>query len=187
MQMGSPSEAVSKCFLFTVFIFNGTLPFRMLTNNTYTYTILFMNLMMICKLHQWNKTYFNRQSNDLQSLVELCVAQPSRSQVTGRKEPLERGCVLMSSSLLQPFWEKWSEKVHATSPKRYCGWFWVHSSSKKFERIAWGAMDVCLRVLKESNKSRLDSYSVREKCIDHIPYYLSGLSRPYFFGQPFSK
>ena len=87
-------------FLFTVFIFNGTLPFRMLTNNTYTYTILFMNLMMICKLHQWNKTYFNRQSNDLQSVVELCVAQPNRSQVTGRKAPWKRGCVLMSSCLL---------------------------------------------------------------------------------------
>ena len=41
-------------------------------------------------------------------------------------------------------------------------------------------MDVCLRVLKESNKTRLDSYSVREQCIDHIPYYLSGLSRPNF-------
>ena len=50
--MDLPSEAVSKCFLFTVFIFNGTLPFRVLTNNTYTYTILFMNLMIICKLHQ---------------------------------------------------------------------------------------------------------------------------------------
>ena len=34
-------------------------------------------------------------------------------------------------------------------------------------------MDVCLRVLKESNKSRFDSYSVRNKCIDHIPYHLS--------------
>ena len=59
-----------------------------------------MNLIMISKVHQWNKTYFNRQSNDLQSLVELCVAQPSRSQVTGRKEPWERGCVLISSCLL---------------------------------------------------------------------------------------
>ena len=58
-----------------------------------------MNLIMICKLHQWNKTYFNRQSNDLQSLVELCVAQPSRSQVTGRKEPWKRGCVLIRSCL----------------------------------------------------------------------------------------
>ena len=38
-------------------------------------------------------------------------------------------------------------------------------------------MEVCFRVLKESNKSRFDSYSRQEQCIDHIPYYLSGLSR----------
>ena len=40
--------------------------------------------------------------------------------------------------------------------ERYCGWFWVHCSSKKFERT-----DVCLRLPKESNKSRFDSYNVR--------------------------
>ena len=33
-------------------------------------------------------------------------------------------------------------------------------------------MRVCLRVLKGSNKSRFDSYSVWNKCIDHIPYNL---------------
>ena len=49
------------------------------------------------------------------------------------------------------------------NPEKYCGWFWVHCSSKKFERMAGEAVDICLRVLKESNKSRLDSYSVREK------------------------
>ena len=38
------------------------------------------------------------------------------------------------------------------NPERYCGWFWVHSSTKKFERMAGEAMDICLRVLKESNK-----------------------------------
>ena len=32
----------------------------------------------------------------------------------------------------------------------------------------------------KSNKSRFDSKSVREQCIDHIPYYLSGLSRALF-------
>ena len=42
------------------------------------------------------------------------------------------------------------------------------------------AMDICLRVLKESNKSRFDSYSRQEQCIDHIPYYLSRLSRAHF-------
>ena len=49
------------------------------------------------------------------------------------------------------------------------------------------ATDICLRVLKESNKSRFDSFSPFEQCIDHIPYYLSGLSRAHFFRQPFSK
>ena len=48
-------------------------------------------------------------------------------------------------------------------------------------------MEVCLRGLKESNKSRFDSYSVKNKNIDHIPYYLSGLSRAQFLWQPFSK
>ena len=67
----------------------------------------------------------------------------------------------------------------------YCGWFWIHCSSKHFERMTRKAMDVCLLVLKLSNKSRFDSYSVRN--IDHIPYYFSGLSRAHFFRQPFSK
>ena len=51
--------------------------------------------------------------------------------------------------------------MHNFRTERYCGWFWVHRSSKKFERLAREVMDVCLRVLKESNKSRFDSYSVR--------------------------
>ena len=58
------------------------------------------------------------------------------------------------------------------NPERYCGWFWVHCSSKKFERMAREAMDVCLRVLKESNKSRFDSYSVRNSVLilSHITF-----------------
>ena len=38
---------------------------------------------------------------------------------------------------------------------------------------------MCLRVLKESNKSRFDRYmySRQKQCIDHTSYYLSGLSR----------
>ena len=58
------------------------------------------------------------------------------------------------------------------NPERYCGWFWVRCSSKKFERIALEAMDVCLRVLKESNKRRFDSYSVWNSVliISHITF-----------------
>ena len=73
------------------------------------------------------------------------------------------------------------------NPERYCGRFLVHCFSNKFQRMAGEAMDVCLRGLKESNKSRFDSYSVKNRCIDHIPYYLSGLSCAQFLRQPFSK
>ena len=54
-----------------------------------------------------------------------------------------------------------------------------------FERITGEAMDICLRVLKESNKSRFDSYSSQEQCIGHIPYCHSGLSRAQFFPTTF--
>ena len=42
--------------------------------------------------------------------------------------------------------------------------------SKKFERMAGEAVDICLRVLKESKKSRFDSCSVRNSVlvISHI-------------------
>ena len=55
------------------------------------------------------------------------------------------------------------------------------------ERIGTKGHGNVFASVKESNKSRFDSYSRQEQCIDHIPYYLSGLSRPHFFKQPFSK
>jgi len=46
-------------------------------------------------------------------------------------------------------------------------------------------MDICLRVLKESNKSRFDSYCRQEQCIGHIPYCHLGLSCAHFFPTTF--
>ena len=34
------------------------------------------------------------------------------------------------------------------NPERYCGWFKVRCSSKKFERMPREAMDICWLVLK---------------------------------------
>ena len=52
-------------------------------------------------------------------------------------------------------------------------------------------MDVCLRVLRESNNSRFDSYSVRNSVliISHIrdPYYLSGIVACIFLPTTFLK
>ena len=73
-----------------------------------------------------------------------------------------------------------SSEVHATIPKCIVGGFEGNVlPSKKFERMVREATDICLRVLKESNKSRFDSFNRYEQCIDHIPYYLSGLSRAF--------
>ena len=84
-------------------------------------------------------------------------------------------------------WRKVVGKSARDNPQRYCGWFCLPCSPKKFERMAREATDICSRVLMESSKSRLDGDSLYEQCIGHIPYYLSGLSRAHFFRQPFSK
>ena len=82
---------------------------------------------------------------------------------------------------------KFVGKSPRDNPERYCGWFLVQCFSNKFQRMAREAMDVCFRGLKKSNKSMFDGYSVKNKCIEHIPYYLSGLSRAQFWRQPSSK
>ena len=79
------------------------------------------------------------------------------------------------------------EKVHATILKGIVGCFEFSVFQRNLKELSRKAMDVCLRVLKECNKSRFDSYSRQEQCIDHIPYHFSGLSRAHFFRQPFSK
>ena len=81
-------------------------------------------------------------------------------------------CCLVSFSYTAMISRKVVGKSTLDHPERYCGWFLVHCSSKKFERMAGEAMDICLRVLKESNKSRFDSYSVRNSLliISHITF-----------------
>ena len=81
--------------------------------------------------------------------------------------------------------ERLSEKVHATIPKGIVGRFeftFLQRNLKEWHSVE--AMDICLRVLKESNTNKFDSYSRQKRCIDHFPCFLSGLSRAHFFRQP---
>ena len=79
------------------------------------------------------------------------------------------GTVCVDSIGIQLFRGKLSEKVHPTiNPEKLCGWFWVHCSSEKFERMAREAMNVCLPVLKESNKSKVWQLQCQEQCFDHL-------------------
>ena len=78
-------------------------------------------------------------------------------------------------------------KSERDNPERYCGWFWVHCSSKKFEKMAVEAMDLYLKVLKESNKTKFDSYSVRNSVliISHVTFRDCRVH--IFLRRPFSK
>ena len=81
--------------------------------------------------------------------------------------------VAFDSLRIQLFWRKVVGKSASGNPDWYCGWFWIHCSSKRFERMTREATDVCLRVLKESEKSRfIDSYSFRNSVliISHITF-----------------
>ena len=80
---------------------------------------------------------------------------------------------------IELFRERLSEKCMRHSQK-VLGWFWVHCSLRKFERMSREAMDVCLQVLKESNKSRFDSYNVRNSVLNISHITLMGLSDAYF-------
>ena len=79
------------------------------------------------------------------------------------------------------------QKEHVTIKKGFVGGFEFTLLQRNFKELVRKAMQMSLRVLKKSNKSRFNSYSRQEQCIDHIPYYLSGLSCAHFFRQPFLK
>ena len=65
-----------------------------------------------------------------------------------------------------------SEKVQAKIPQSIVGNFVFCLFFKEI----WLAIDVCLRVLKESNQwKRVRQLRCQEQCIDHIPYYLLGI------------
>ena len=66
--------------------------------------------------------------------------------------------------------------MHATNPKGIVGGFELTVFQRNLkewqERPSAEAVEICLRVLKESNKSRFDSYSVRNSVliISHITF-----------------
>ena len=73
---------------------------------------------------------------------------------------------------LQLFRERLSEKVHAIIPKGIVSGFEFTVLSKKFERMAALANICPWPLVKESKKSRFDSYSVRNSVllISHITF-----------------
>ena len=94
--------------------------------------------------------------------------KPKRGRCNGTNVPCKAPPAKVNTAISR----KVVRKSARDNPKRYCGWFRVHCFSEKFQRMAREAMNVCLRVLKESNKSRFDSYSARKSAliISHITF-----------------
>ena len=86
---------------------------------------------------------------------------------------------------IELFRKRLSEKVLETIPKGIMVSFELTVLQRNLKELARKSIKMCSRVLTESNKSRFDSYSRQEQCIDHIPYYLTGLSRVHFFPTTF--
>ena len=63
----------------------------------------------------------------------------------------------MNYNIIQLFRERLSEKVLATIPKDIVGGFEFTFLQRNLKAFARKAMEMCLRVLKESNKRRFDS------------------------------
>ena len=74
--------------------------------------------------------------------------------------------------------------MHLTIPKGIVGGFEFTVHQRNLKEWHERPLTLCLRVLKQSNKSRFDSYGRQEQCIDHIPYYLVACT---FFSDNFSK
>ena len=62
-----------------------------------------------------------------------------------------------SSTVIQLFQERLLEKVHATVLKGIVGGFKFTVLQRNLKELARKAVEMCLRVLKESNKSRFGS------------------------------
>ena len=77
-----------------------------------------------------------------------------------------------ASLFIYSYFEKGCRKKCTRKSRKYRVWFLVHCFLKKFQTMAREAMDVCFLVLKESNKSRFDSYSIRNSVliISHITF-----------------
>ena len=73
---------------------------------------------------------------------------------------------------IQLFRERLSGKVLATILKGIMGGFEFPFFQRNLKELVREAMEMCLRELKESNKSRFDSYSVRDSVliISHITF-----------------
>ena len=163
-----------------------------------------------CKTASWRKnscyTTIQLIPSNCWCIARIFHIQPFRERLSEKVHAtIPKGVACVAGGILMPgvlFWLVYSPfswlRRHTNTAyshsnaasyagyQRCIGWFWVHCSSKKFERMAREAMDVCLLLLKENNKSRFDSFSVRDS-VFIIPMLPFGTLPCTFFPTTFLK
>ena len=71
------------------------------------------------------------------------------------------------------------------NPERYCGWFFGLLVFKEISKNGTRGHGLMFASAKGKQQKLVRQLECQEQCIDHIPYYLSRLSRAQFLGQPF--
>ena len=126
------------------------------TSRLVTYLLM---ARIISRLYiEWEKHFFTRSS--LHEAKQDEIVQKSRIQWLPKYSTSANDFLNTFTAI--------SRKVGKNArdnPERYCGWFWVHCSSKKFERMAQEAIDLCLLMLKESNNRRFESYRAKNSVL----------------------
>ena len=102
-------------------------------------------------------------------IEEICRKSRTKTRTKRRTKKSDQKSDKKSDKLIYSYFEK----VHATIPKGIVSGFEFTVVQRNLkELMAREAMDACLRVLKESSKSRFDGYCVRNSVlmISHVAF-----------------
>ena len=127
------------------------------TSRLVTYLLM---TWIICRVYiEWEKHFFTRSC--MHEAKQDEIVQKSRIQWLPKYSTSANDFLNTFTAISR----KVVGKSARDNPEMYCGWFWVHCSSEKFERMAREAIDLCLLMLKESNNRRFESYRARNSVL----------------------
>ena len=127
-----------------------------------------------------------------QVLLQLVLAMPCNwcnrlmQDIHWLSSQSERAKNTIHCFSIQLFRERLSDKVYATTPKSIVGGFEFTVFKEIWKNGRRGRGHVSASA-KGKQQKWVRQLQCQEQCIEHIPYYRSGLSRAHFFRQPFSK
>ena len=125
--------------------------------------------------HRWHDGYrhskVQRCDKNWEAFLQKCVVIEFPKTFDplhkNKNQPRPKGA--QEAKLYTAISRKVVGKSACDNPERYCRWFWVQCSSKKFERMAREAMDECLQMLK---KATIEDSTATVSGTVHLSYHI---------------